>query len=213
MLMIKIIYYFYVYRNINLFFINLCCRGHEKWRNLHDSCHFHSWFQTFLKTESKLSEHPKLKHRFHARNLCFLQIHTKCNEIYRIVDFPSLFISLLFEEKVKNTLIFAKMYPISKFDPNFVSESGLTHPDTSRPSNSGSPEWVLGRVKNRSRLFWNHTGVSRELRFHKIEVFLSENEFPTRNRSFQTSGTQKSCFLRLTSKNGSLFVCFGLNRY
>ena len=26
-------------------------------------------------------------------------------------------------------------------------------------------------------------------------------------------GTQKSCFLRLTSKNGSLFVCFGINPY
>ena len=58
-----------------------------------------------------------------------------------------------FEEKDEKHPHFSKMSPISKFCPNFEVGGGFAQSGHSRPSNSGSPEWVLGRVKNRSRVF------------------------------------------------------------
>ena len=120
---------------------------------------------------------------FHEKSMFFINPHENQRNI-GVSASSRLFISLISRKKMKNTLISRKCPRFRNSAPISRSEGVLPNPDISRPSTSGAPEWLLGRAKNRSRVFWKCYGVSRELRFQKSEVFLSENEFPTRNRSF-----------------------------
>ena len=121
---------------------------------------------------------------YFTREICVFYKSTRKPTKYRSFRKFTTVYFVDFEEKDEKHPHFSKMSPISKFCPNFEVGGGFAQSGHSRPSNSGSPEWLLGRAKNRSRVFWKCYGVSRELRFQKSEVFLSENEFPTRNRSF-----------------------------
>ncbi len=71
MLMLKIIYYFYVLQNINLFFINLCRRRHEKMMISRKNIIFQRDSRQFWLAKSQIIWLFRAKHRFHAMKSMF----------------------------------------------------------------------------------------------------------------------------------------------